>query len=69
MQDEEVTFNVFEAMKYPSNYDECHYIDIIDKVTIEVFESETQHYHLRHALFIQQPSMRMFLKEESVRTT
>jgi len=29
VQDEEVTFNVFEAMKYPSNYDECHYIDII----------------------------------------
>jgi len=28
-------------MKYPSNHDECHYIDIIDKVTTEVFENET----------------------------
>jgi len=28
-------------MKYPSNYDECHYIDIIKKVTTEVFENET----------------------------
>jgi len=30
VQDEEVTFNVFNAMKYPSNHDECHYIDIIE---------------------------------------
>ena len=41
MQDEEVTFNVFEAMKYPFNHDECHYINIIEKVTTEVFENET----------------------------
>jgi len=41
VQDEEVIFNVFEAMKYPSNHDECHYIDIIEKVTIELFENET----------------------------
>ena len=41
MQNEEVTFNIFTAMKYPSNHDECHYIDIIEKVTIEVFENET----------------------------
>ena len=40
MQDEEVTFNVFEAMKYPSNNDECYQIDIVDKVTIEKFEKE-----------------------------
>jgi len=41
VQDEEVTFNVFKAMKYPSNHDECHYINIIEKVTTEVFENET----------------------------
>ena len=41
MQDEEVTFNVFKAMEYPSNHDECHYIDIIEKVMTEVFENET----------------------------
>jgi len=40
VQDEEVTFNFFKAMKYPSNNDECHYIDIIEKVTTEVFENE-----------------------------
>jgi len=40
VQDEEVTFNVFKAMKYPSNHDECYYIDIIEKVTTEVFENE-----------------------------
>jgi len=27
-------------MKYPSNNDECYYIDIVDKVTIEMFEKE-----------------------------
>ena len=41
VQDEEVTFNVFKTMKYPSNHDECYYIDIIEKVTTEVFENET----------------------------
>ena len=40
VQDEEVTFNIFDAMKYPSNNDECYYIDIVDKVTIEMFEKE-----------------------------
>ena len=35
MEDKEVTFNVFEAMKYPSNHDECHYIDIIENATNE----------------------------------
>ena len=41
VQDEEVTFNVFKVMKYPSNHDECQYIDIIEKVTTEIFENET----------------------------
>jgi len=27
-------------MKYPSNHDKCHYIDIIEKLTTEVFENE-----------------------------
>ena len=31
-------FNVFKAIKYPSNNDECYYIDIVDKVTTETFE-------------------------------
>jgi len=40
VQDEEVTFNVFKGMKYPSNHNECHYNDIIEKVMTEVFENE-----------------------------
>ena len=40
VQDEEVTFNVFEVMKYLSNHDECHYIDIIEKLMTKVFENE-----------------------------
>jgi len=27
-------------MKYLFNYDDCHYTDIIEKVTTEVFENE-----------------------------
>jgi len=41
VQDEEVSFNTFKVMKYPSNNDECYYIDIEDKVTTETFENET----------------------------
>ena len=37
VQDEQVTFNVFEAMKYPSKIDRCLQIDTIDKVIIESF--------------------------------
>ena len=37
VQDEQVTFNVFEAMKYPSEIDTCLQIDTIDKVIIESF--------------------------------
>ena len=40
MQDEKVMFNDFKAIKYPSNNDECHYIDIIEKLATEVFENE-----------------------------
>ena len=41
MQDEEVSFNIFKAMKYPSNNDECYHIDIVDKVMTEIFKEET----------------------------
>jgi len=27
-------------MKYSSNHDECHYINIIEKMTTEIFENE-----------------------------
>jgi len=40
VQDKEVMFNVFKAMKYSSNHDECHYIDIIEKMMAEMFENE-----------------------------
>ena len=41
MQNEEVSFNIFKTMKYPSNNNECYYIDIVDKVTTEIFEKES----------------------------
>ena len=37
VQNEQVTFNVFEAMKYPSEIDTCFQIDTIDKEIIESF--------------------------------
>jgi len=35
-QDDEVTFNVFEAMKYPMDNEDCSRIDIV-KLTMETF--------------------------------
>ncbi|KAL5558871.1 hypothetical protein UlMin_035082 [Ulmus minor] len=37
VQDEQVTFNVFEAMKFPSNVSSCFEISILDKVVAEKF--------------------------------
>ncbi|XP_058189228.1 uncharacterized protein LOC131306817 [Rhododendron vialii] len=38
VQDEQVTFEVFEAMKYPSTTDTCFNIDVIDELVVENFE-------------------------------
>ena len=38
VQDDEVTFNVFEAMKYPLENEDCFCIDMVDKLTREVFK-------------------------------
>ena len=40
MHDDEVTFNVFEAIKYPMGNGDCFHIDIVDKLTIERFKEE-----------------------------
>lgn len=37
VQDEQVTFNVFEAMKYPSTVDSCFQVDTISKLVTETF--------------------------------
>ena len=42
VQDEQVTFNVFEAMKYPYEIDTCLQIDTIDKEIIESFHYTMQ---------------------------
>jgi len=39
-KDEEVTFNVFKAMKNPTDNDECYQVDIVDKQTVEKFEEK-----------------------------
>ena len=31
VQDEEVTFNILKAMKYPTDNDECYQVDIVDE--------------------------------------
>ncbi|KAL5573761.1 hypothetical protein UlMin_023358 [Ulmus minor] len=37
VQDEQVTFNVFEAMKFPSDVDACFVISVLDRVVAENF--------------------------------
>ncbi|KAL5573789.1 hypothetical protein UlMin_023386 [Ulmus minor] len=37
VQDEQVTFNVFEAMKFPSDVDACFEISVLDRVVAEKF--------------------------------
>ena len=37
MQNDEVTFNVFEAMEYPMDNEDCFRIDAVDKLTREIF--------------------------------
>jgi len=69
VKDEEVIFNVFEAMKYPSNHDECHYIDIIEKVITEVFENETPALPLEACLIHSATINKDDFEKRSVRTT
>ena len=38
VQDDEVTFNVFEVMKYLMDNEDCFYIDAIEKLTGELFQ-------------------------------
>ena len=38
VQDDEVTFNVFKAMKYPNDTNMCFQVNIIDKLTVETFK-------------------------------
>ena len=40
MQDDEVMFNNFEAMKYLADSDECYQVDIMVELTVEKFEEE-----------------------------
>ena len=37
VQDEQVTFNVFEVMKFPSDVDACFAISVLDRVVVETF--------------------------------
>ncbi|KAL5565345.1 hypothetical protein UlMin_028509 [Ulmus minor] len=44
VQDEQVTFNVFEAMKFPSNVSSCFEISILDKVVAKKFHPSLLHH-------------------------
>ncbi|XP_017970437.1 PREDICTED: uncharacterized protein LOC108660689 [Theobroma cacao] len=37
VQDQELTFNIFKAIKFPQEFDECFAINIVNKITNEVF--------------------------------
>ncbi|KAL5565150.1 hypothetical protein UlMin_028314 [Ulmus minor] len=50
VQDEQVTFNVFEAMKFPSNVSSCFEISILDKVVAEKFHESFPSSSLEIAL-------------------
>ena len=41
VQDEQVTFDVFEAMKFPSEVHSCFQINTLDKLISETFEERT----------------------------
>ena len=40
VHDDEVTFNVFKAMKFPIDNDECYQVDVVDKLIVEKLEEE-----------------------------
>lgn len=50
MQDEQVTFNVFVAMKYPSSVNSCFQIDTLDKLVADTFKEENPNLPLEACL-------------------
>jgi len=40
VQNDEVTFNVFGAMKYLMDNEDCFHIDVLDRLTREIFREE-----------------------------
>jgi len=34
--DDHIEFNLFKASKFPSIYDECHMIDVVDGLILEI---------------------------------
>ena len=41
VQDQEVTFNVFKAMKLPNDGEECFHIDVVEEIVEEIQEQPT----------------------------
>ena len=37
VQDDEITFNIFEALKYPMDNEDYFRINIVDKLTMDTF--------------------------------
>ncbi|KAL2461691.1 reverse transcriptase [Abeliophyllum distichum] len=40
VDNEQVIFNVFKAMKYPASSDSCFQVDVVDKLVADTFETE-----------------------------
>ncbi|KAL5565416.1 hypothetical protein UlMin_028580 [Ulmus minor] len=51
VQDEQVTFNVFEAMKFPSDIDACFEINVLDRVVAEKFHESFASSPLENCIF------------------
>ena len=49
VQDEQVTFNVFQSMKFPSDVEECSAISLVDSLESKQFEKCCEN-HLQSAL-------------------
>ncbi|PON41035.1 hypothetical protein TorRG33x02_339040 [Trema orientale] len=41
VQNEEVTFNVFKIIKFPSDFEDCFCIDMVDRVVDEAYGNTT----------------------------
>ena len=50
VQDEQITFNVFEAMKFPSDVDACFEISVLDRVVAENFHESFPYSPLENCI-------------------
>lgn len=52
VQDQEVTFNFFKALKFPNDADECFGVSVVNSVTSEVFDENYLNDPLKATLVV-----------------